>query len=95
MSVDAEELLIQPFRNVVVLGTTALLNAAATPRDDSQHGGVPEMTSAAQSLVREGERALKKVQAIWDDQVRRYGDSFKEMILQQGMSSVHGPRSEN
>jgi len=94
MSSNAEELLIQPFRNVVVLGTTALLNSARIPGDDSDEGGPPEMTNAAQSLFKEGERALKKILPIWNDQVRRYGHSFKEMMVQQGMPSLHGPRSE-
>jgi hypothetical protein len=43
------------------------------------------MLKAAQTLVREGERALSKVQLVWNDQVDKYGDSFKEMMVQQGM----------
>ncbi|GAB1315362.1 hypothetical protein MFIFM68171_05572 [Madurella fahalii] len=75
MAVDAEELLLRPLRDVVSLGTAAVVNA-------STHHADP-MLRAAQALVREGDRALKKVQAAWDDQVERHGDAFKDVIVQQ------------
>jgi hypothetical protein len=74
MAVDAEDLLIRPFRDVVALGSAAAANAA--------NKGDP-MSRAAQALVREGERALNKVQVVWKDQVAKHGDNFKEAILQQ------------
>ncbi|KAK0726643.1 hypothetical protein B0T21DRAFT_385829 [Apiosordaria backusii] len=81
MTVDAEELLIRPFRDVVAVGTTAVTNAASLGphrADDADR-----MSRAAQALVREGERALKKLQPVWDDQVQKLGDLFKRMITQQ------------
>ncbi|KAK4663496.1 hypothetical protein QC763_0099140 [Podospora pseudopauciseta] len=81
MTVDAEELLIRPFRDVVAVGTVAVTNAASLGphrADDADR-----MSRAAQALVREGERALKKLQPVWDDQVQKLGDIFKRMITQQ------------
>lgn len=83
MAVDAEELLLRPFQDVVSLGTTAVVNA-------STHHADP-MLRAAQALVREGDRALKKVQSVWNDHVERYGDAFKDMMVQQGTFAVDLP----
>lgn len=83
MTADAEELLIRPFRDVVAVGTAAVTNAASLGphrADDADR-----MSRAAQALVREGERALKKLQPVWDDQVQKLGDIFKRMITQQGI----------
>lgn len=94
MAVDAEELLIRPFRDVVAAGSAALANAAAhaahaahAPRDGPA-SAEPEdrMTRAAQALVREGERALTKVQSVWNANVDRHGDSFRDAMVQQGKS---------
>ncbi|KAK4163285.1 hypothetical protein QBC43DRAFT_301264 [Cladorrhinum sp. PSN259] len=82
MGVDAEKLLIRPFRDVVTLGNAALANATAVPHDD-RHARYDDMAKAAQSLVREGERALKRLQVVWDDHVEKYGDAFREMMVQQ------------
>jgi len=35
------------------------------------------MAKAGKAVVREGERALKRLQPLWDDQVEKYGDRFK------------------
>ena len=87
MAVDAEALFIRPFRDVVAVGATALTNASTHV---PQHGPgsadhVDRMSKAAQTLVREGERALSKVQLVWNNQVDQYGDNFKEIMVQQGM----------
>ncbi|KAK4222002.1 hypothetical protein QBC38DRAFT_490875 [Podospora fimiseda] len=82
MGVDPEELLLRPFRDVVTLGTTALANATAVSHDD-RHAVAADMAKAAQSLVREGERALKRLQAVWNDHVNKYGDAFKDIMVQQ------------
>jgi hypothetical protein len=80
MAVDAEELLIRPFRDVVALGAVAVTNAET--HASHEHAG--RMSKAAQAVVREGERALTKVQLVWNDQVARYGNSFRETIVEQG-----------
>ncbi|KAL2015336.1 hypothetical protein VTK56DRAFT_5780 [Thermocarpiscus australiensis] len=85
MVVDAEELLIRPFRDVVALGTAALTNVTThVPRDGANPtDNVDCMSRAAQALVREGERALKKVQSVWSENVDSYGDRFREAMVQQ------------
>ncbi len=79
MAVDAEDLLIRPFRDVVAVGNTALANASASA---SSHADL--MSRAAHALVREGERALNKVQLIWQDRITKHGNGFSEMMVQQG-----------
>ncbi|KAK4199944.1 hypothetical protein QBC40DRAFT_175104 [Triangularia verruculosa] len=81
MTADAEDLLIRPFRDVVAVATTAAANAASLGphrADDADR-----MSRAAQALAREAERAIKKLQPVWDDQVQKLGDLFKRMITQQ------------
>jgi hypothetical protein len=91
MAHDAEALLIQPFRDVVAVGTTAINNAAAHVSDPSHRSADPDhvdhMSAAAQAVVREGERALKRVQAVWDDHVEKHGDEFRQTMMQQGRGS--------
>lgn len=90
MGVDADELIIRPFREVIERGNEALANAGEEGNDhrdggsedvDNVHG---QLAKAGHALVREGERALKRLQPIWDGQVEKYGDAFKDAMLQQG-----------
>ncbi|KAL1902483.1 hypothetical protein Sste5346_001464 [Sporothrix stenoceras] len=82
MGVDAEELIVRPFREVVERGNEAVQNAEA---DDASADGdtLAEMAKAGRAVVREGERALKRLQPVWDGQVEKYGDAFKDAMLQQ------------
>ncbi|KAH6618381.1 hypothetical protein B0J18DRAFT_277749 [Chaetomium sp. MPI-SDFR-AT-0129] len=85
MAPDAEDLLIRPLRDVVTVGNVAATRVA--PHAVSQSPGSADhadpMSRAAQALVREGERALNKVQLVWRDQLSRYGDVFRETMIQQ------------
>lgn len=90
MAIDAEDLLIQPFRDVVALANTAVSNAAAIANHDIDKAEC--MTKAARALAREGERGLNKVQTIWNSQLRIHGDAFRDMLLQQG--NLTQPRLE-
>lgn len=82
MATDAEELLIQPFRDVVALANTAVSNAAAFANHDGKKA--EQMMKAARSLAREGERGLNKVQTIWKSQLLIHGNVFRDRLLQQG-----------
>ncbi|KAK0648067.1 hypothetical protein B0T16DRAFT_455573 [Cercophora newfieldiana] len=85
MAMNAEDLLIQPFRDVVALAATAVANASASAADGTEHSvKSDQMLQAAKSLSREGDRALRKVQTIWETQVTVHGDAFRERILKQG-----------
>ncbi|KAL2193066.1 hypothetical protein P885DRAFT_46278 [Corynascus similis CBS 632.67] len=81
---DAEDLLIRPLRDVISIGNAAITNATLVPPQNSGSAhDVDPMTRAAYALVREGQRALNKVQLVWQDQVNKYGDSFREIMVQQ------------
>lgn len=86
MAANAEDLFIRPLRDVVAAGKAAITNAATRAPHQSPGSAdhVDPMSRAAQALVREGERALNKVQLVWRDQVSRYGDGFREIMVQQG-----------
>ena len=86
MGVDVEDLFIRPFRDVVALGTAAAANAALGA--DGEPESSERMGKAAQSLVKEGERALKKLQPIWDAQVEKYGQAFRDAIMLQGRQFI-------
>ncbi|CAK7213129.1 hypothetical protein SBRCBS47491_001697 [Sporothrix bragantina] len=86
MGVDAEELIVRPFREVVERGNEAVSNAeAAEAENDGEVDAetLVEMIKAGRGVVREGERALKRLQPVWDGQVEKYGDAFKDAMLQQ------------
>ncbi|KAI0110241.1 hypothetical protein F4814DRAFT_396772 [Daldinia grandis] len=92
MAIDAEELLIQPFREVVERGKEAVVNAEASAGsgDDEDEDGtdpsngqnVTDMLKAARSLVKEGERALQRLLPLWQDRVDKHGDAFTEAMRQ-------------
>lgn len=85
MGVDAEELIIRPFKEVVERGADAVANAEAAAGAEHVDPDLSErMLKVARGVMREGERALKKIQPIWDGQVERYGDTFKEAMMDQG-----------
>jgi hypothetical protein len=86
MAIDVEELIIHPFRELVEKGNEAVDNAAAAEGEDAELS--KRMAKAAKAVVKEGERALKKLQPLWDSQVEKYGDSFKKSMSQNGMSTL-------
>ncbi|CAK7207101.1 hypothetical protein SEUCBS139899_009909 [Sporothrix eucalyptigena] len=83
MGVDAEELIVRPFREVVERGNEAVANAEAETDGDVDAETLADMIKAGRAVVREGERALKRLQPVWDGQVEKYGDAFKDAMLQQ------------
>ncbi|KAM0323665.1 hypothetical protein ACHAQA_008600 [Verticillium albo-atrum] len=78
MAVDVEELIITPFKEVVERGRDAAANAQTVEEDDPEVS--KQMTKAAQAVVKEGERALKRLQPLWDAHVDKYGEAFREAI---------------
>lgn len=91
MAVDVEELIINPFKEVVERGCEALANAEDAQHDDPELS--KQMHKSAQAIVREGERALKRIQPLWDSHVDRYGDDFKESMRDNGLSPPPPPPS--
>jgi hypothetical protein len=86
MAVEVEELILQPFRELVQKGKEAAANAAAVEEKDDDLS--KQMAKAAKAVAKEGERALKKLQPLWDSQVEKYGDSFKKSMSQNGMFTL-------
>ncbi|KAI1101353.1 hypothetical protein F4804DRAFT_344035 [Jackrogersella minutella] len=90
MAIDVEELVIQPFREVVERGKEAVANAeAASAEDEDDNSTVPsdgqnvaDMLRTARALVREGERALQRLLPLWKERVEKYGDAFTETMRQ-------------
>ncbi|KND88744.1 hypothetical protein TOPH_06580 [Tolypocladium ophioglossoides CBS 100239] len=76
------ELVIAPFRDIVDKGKTAVDNAG-----DSQH-----MLQAARALVKEGERALKRIEPLCKKHLDEYGSSFVDALKENDDISTY--RSE-
>lgn len=86
MTVDIDILLLGPFRDVVARAKEAVTNA----NDADDHAVDPElcklMLKASQTVLKEGERALKRIKPLWDGQVEKYGDAFVQSLGQNGRS---------
>ncbi|KAI2617722.1 hypothetical protein GGS26DRAFT_576135 [Hypomontagnella submonticulosa] len=90
MAIDVEELVIQPFREVVEHGREAVANAEATAGagpdendvESTSQQNATDMLKAARSLVKEGERALQRLLPLWKERVDKYGDAFTEAMRQ-------------
>ncbi|KAJ4387660.1 hypothetical protein N0V93_008257 [Gnomoniopsis smithogilvyi] len=82
MGVDAEDLFLGPFREVAERGKEAVVNAQDI--EDVENEEAKYMLKAAQAVAKEGERALKRLQPLWDGQVGRYGDVFTDALSQNG-----------
>ncbi|RYP65330.1 hypothetical protein DL769_006345 [Monosporascus sp. CRB-8-3] len=77
MVVDVKELILQPFHEVVERGKEAVANAEAGGHEP---GVAKLMLKSARALEREGERALQRLQPLWDGRVAQYGNSFTEAM---------------
>ncbi|KAI8679783.1 SH3 domain-containing protein [Fusarium keratoplasticum] len=67
---DVADLVVTPFRDIVDKGRTAVENAG----DDKV------MLKAAQSLVKEGERALKRIEPLCRKHLDEYGSNFLDAL---------------
>ncbi|KAF5659255.1 hypothetical protein FHETE_9499 [Fusarium heterosporum] len=67
---DVADLVISPFRDIVDKGRKAIENAG----DDKP------MLKASQSLVKEGERALKKIEPLCRKHLDEYGSNFLDAL---------------
>jgi hypothetical protein len=80
MGIEAEELILSPFHEVVSRGKEAVASAEGAAGEDAELSRL--MAKAGTAVVKEGERALKRLQPLWDSQVGLYGDAFKEKMSQ-------------
>ncbi|KAI1872159.1 uncharacterized protein JN550_003878 [Neoarthrinium moseri] len=80
MAVDAEDLIVQPFKELVERGKEAVRNAQDAQDDEADLGIVNQMLKSASSVVKEGERALQRLQPLWTSQVEKHGQAFLDAI---------------
>lgn len=80
MNKIVDDLVLVPFRDIVDHGEAAINSA-----EDHGNG---EMLRAAQLLVKEGERALKKIEPVCRKGYDEYGSSFVDALLENGISRL-------
>jgi hypothetical protein len=84
MAIDAEELLLRPFHDVTARAQDAISNGAVGSDPHSS------LAKAGQMLLKEGERALSKIQPLWNAHTEKYGSTFGERMIQNGMRDAYG-----
>lgn len=84
MNKTVDDLVLAPFRDIVAHGEAAINNA-----EDSGDG---EMLRAAQTLVKEGERALKKIELVCRNSHDEYGPNFVDALMDNGISRLSPSR---
>ena len=82
MAVNAEDLFLEPFREVIQRTTEASANAEAAQHADPDLAKA--MSKAAAALLREGDRALRRLQPLWNSQVEKHGESFEDAMRDDG-----------
>ncbi|KAL2182220.1 hypothetical protein L209DRAFT_103148 [Thermothelomyces heterothallicus CBS 203.75] len=87
-----EDLLIRPLRDVVSIGKNAVASTTTLVplQAPGSAGHADPIASAAHALLREGQRALNKVQSVWQDQASKYDDGVRDAIVRQ--SSIEKKR---
>jgi hypothetical protein len=71
---DIADLVITPFRDIVEKGRTAVQNA----------GDAQPMLKASQALLKEGERALKRIEPLCRKHFDDYGPNFIAALRDNG-----------
>jgi len=79
MDAAVRDLVLAPFGEIVEKGKTALDNAQVA--DDQI------MAKAAQALVREGERALKKIEPLCKKHFDEFSSNFVDALKENGMTT--------
>lgn len=75
---EINDLVLSPFREVVSHGTVGVRNAGLA--------GDERMLKTAQELVKEGERALSRLEALCQRRVGQFGASFVNALKYNGKS---------
>jgi CRISPR/Cas system CSM-associated protein Csm2 small subunit len=83
MAEEVERLLLTPFREILEKASIALENA----QDADEHVAAT-MLRAAQSLAREGERAVKRIEPLCKQNFDEYGSAFVDKIKEDGESGA-------
>lgn len=75
------DLVLAPFREIISQGNIAIDNAVRDRNDG--------MIKAAQGLVREGGKALKKIEPLCLKYYNEYGSAFVDALKDDGMGPWH------
>ncbi len=81
MDEDVHGLVLAPFRDIVEKGKEALGNA--------KDGDSEPMQKAAEKLIKEGERALKKIEPLCKKHLDEYGPNFTDALKTNGIAYPH------
>lgn len=84
MAEEVEGLVLAHFREIVEKGKAAIENVESA----GDQAPAP-MLKAAQNLVKEGERALKKIEPISTANYEEYGSNFINAIKENGAILLH------
>lgn len=74
---EVDDLVVTPFKEIVDKAKTAVENAG-----DSN----PSMLKAAQTLLKEGERGLKRIEPLCKKHLDDYGFNFVAALKDHGLS---------
>ncbi|KAK8090966.1 hypothetical protein PG994_000471 [Apiospora phragmitis] len=75
MADEVERLILAPFNEIVEKANVAIANAEGADEDVAA-----SMLKAAQSLAKEGERALKRIEPLCDNNYEQYGTNFVDAV---------------
>ncbi|KAH8201218.1 hypothetical protein TruAng_004608 [Truncatella angustata] len=78
MAVEVEDLIAQPFRELINRGNEVIANAEGTRSANPELSRV--MLKSARAVVREGERALQRVEPLLLGHLEKYGDAFRDAV---------------
>ncbi len=76
MDEDVQRLVLVPFQELVQKGKESLENAKVA--------GLAVMQASAEKLIKEGERALKKLEPLCKKQLDEYGANFAAALKEHG-----------
>lgn len=82
MAVDMEELILRPFQDLRARGQEALANGEAAAAQDEVKSR--QLVKAAKALVREGDRALFRLEPLWQNQEEMHGEAFRTKMSKNG-----------
>lgn len=82
MAVEVEDLIVQPFRELINRGNEAIANAEAARPEDVVLAQL--MLKSARAVVREGERALQRIEPLLLGHLEKYGDAFRDAARECG-----------
>ena len=71
---EIDDFVLSPFREIVAVGKTTVENATDSDR----------MAKTGQNLVKEGERALKRLEPLCAKNLNDYGNEFMSTLKENG-----------